>query len=55
MKKFLKKLALILSIGLFMTSCFPTKQSCGLAYIQKTVKKAPIATLKADIVTAKAR
>ena len=33
-----------------MTSCFPTKQSCGLAHIQKTVKKAPVQTVQTDAV-----
>jgi fucose permease len=48
MKKPLKKIVLILSIGLFMTSCFPTKQSCGLAHIEKTVKKAPTKILNTE-------
>jgi hypothetical protein len=45
MKKSLLKISLLLSIGLFMTSCFSTQQSCGLAQAQKTIKKAPLTIL----------
>jgi len=44
MRVTLKKLALVLSLGLFMASCFPTRQSCGMAYNNNTVKKELVKT-----------
>ncbi|MFK5891046.1 MAG: hypothetical protein QM486_09985 [Flavobacteriaceae bacterium] len=51
MKKSLLKICLLISIGLFMTSCFPTKQSCGLAHIEKTVKKTSAKVLNVETIT----
>jgi len=53
MKKPLKKIILILSISLFMTSCFPTRQSCGLAHIEKSVKTHPTQVTHVASVTIK--
>ncbi len=45
MKKSLLKICLLLSIGLFMSSCFSTQQSCGLAQSKQVIKKTPTQTL----------
>jgi len=34
-----------------MTSCFPTKQSCGLAHIEKTVKKTSTKVINVETIT----
>ncbi|NQW37031.1 MAG: hypothetical protein HQ471_08505 [Flavobacteriales bacterium] len=53
MKKFILKTTLLLCVSLFMTSCFSTKQSCGLTQTQEFIKKAPVKTLNADVVVLK--
>jgi len=55
MKKSLLKICLLLSIGLFMSSCFSTQQSCGLAQAQKTLNQAPIQTLNVEATILKAK
>ena len=50
MKNSLQKIIVLIFIALFMTSCFSTQQSCGLAQTQKYIKQAPVQSLDADAV-----
>ena len=54
MKRVIQKVIFLIVFFLLLTSCAVIKRGCGCtAQTQKTIKKAPITTLKADVVTAK--
>jgi hypothetical protein len=54
MKRLIQKAIILALFLLILTSCAIIRRGCSCtAKTQKTVKKVPITTLKADVVTAK--
>ena len=42
MKNIFGKFVLLVILSALMTACFSTKQSCGVAHIQQSVKREPV-------------
>lgn len=55
MRKSLNKFALLIVVALFMTSCFSTKQSCGLAQSKDHIKKENYKTLYKEGIVLKSK
>lgn len=53
MRKSINKFVLIIIVALFMTSCFSTRQSCGVAQTQKNIKNENSKTLYSEVIVLK--